>query len=323
MRTKTRAAAGGATALLVLAAAVWLAWPGGSKAPHGGTSPKPTAQTTLLVRPPGASVASPTVGCFAKPSACGWPDASTTGASGILRVVGPIAKTTEGEVIENLAVTGHITVTSAEVTIRNVSIVGDAGLAAIDAHAAPGPVTIDHVTVTYPDGVFPVSAGAIWGRSGLTVRSSNISGSPDGIDASGDPVLIEDNWVHDLRYNIRTKSHDDAIQTLAGNIVIRHNTLDATSPGSNSCLQIGNLLGNLEQLTFENNLCDGGGYSINANPANLLEGKVTAGPLNFVGNRFGRDFKYGLRAHLSAPFTVNWSNNVSDADGRPVPGVRE
>ena len=256
---------------------------------------------------------------MSRPSACGWPDASNTGASGRLSLSGSIIKTTDGEVIRNLAITGHITVTSPNVSIENVSIVGDSSLAAIDAHAADGPVTIDHVTITYPVGVFPVSAGAIWGGAGLTVTSSNISGSPDGIDASGDPVLIQDNWIHDLQYNAAKSTHDDDIQTLAGYITINHNTLDATAPATNSCLQIGNLQGNLKQLTFTRNLCDGGGFSINANPASVKAGKVKAGPLIFTSNQFGRHARYGISAHLGAPFASTWVGNIRDDDRSPVP----
>ena len=152
----------------------------------------------------------------------------------------------------------------------------------------------------------------------MTVTASDISGSPDGIDASGRSVLIQDNWIHNLQYNAAKATHDDDIQTLGGDVTIRHNTLDATAPASNSCLQIGNLLGSLSQLTFANNLCNGGGYSINANPANVLSGVVKAGTLTFVGNRFGTAYRYGVSAHLVAPFVVVWNSNVDDATGAAV-----
>jgi len=275
-----------------------------------GSSPEPS--------PAPSGQSSSTTGCVAHPSSCGYPDATNTGASGTLTPSGPINSTTDGEVIANLAVSGHITVTSANVTIKNVRIVGDNGLAAIDAHAATGPLTIDHVTISYPQGVYPISAGAIWGGNALTVTASDISGSPDGIDASGRSVLIQDNWIHNLQYNAAKATHDDDIQTLGGDVTIRHNTLDATAPASNSCLQIGNLLGSLSQLTFANNLCNGGGYSINANPANVLSGVVKAGTLTFVGNRFGTAYRYGVSAHLVAPFVVVWNSNVDDATGAAV-----
>jgi hypothetical protein len=258
------------------------------------------------------------VGCVAHPSVCGWPDATNTGATGALIASGSILTTTDGQVIQNLAITGHISVTSANVTIKNVRVVGDRSLAAIDAHAATGPVIIDHVTISYPAGVFPSSAGAIWGSSRMVVTSSNISGSPDGIDASGSSILIQNNWIHGLQYNAAKATHDDDIQTLGGSITINHNTLDATAPATNSCLQIGNLQGNLAQLTFVNNLCNGGGYSINANPANVIAGMVSAGPMNFGANRFGNAYHYGIKAHLVAPFSTVWSANIDDASGRPV-----
>ncbi|MGH8890411.1 MAG: hypothetical protein ACRDV3_11755, partial [Acidothermaceae bacterium] len=144
--------------------------PGSSGSGGSGGSPTPAPSQTPPP-PPAAGPTSSTTGCVPHPSSCGYPDASNTGAHGTLTPSGPIDSTTDGEVIANLAVSGHITVTSANVTIKNVRIVGDNSLAAIDAHGATGPVTIDHVTISYPTGVSPGANSAIRGGNGFTVSN--------------------------------------------------------------------------------------------------------------------------------------------------------
>jgi len=132
--------------------------------------------------------------------------------------------------------------------------------------------------------------------------------------------VVQDSSIHNLGRNVAIDSHDDTIQTSGGDETFRHNTLlpyDGTDP-MNSCLQIGDLQGSLSQLTFANNLCDGGNYSINANANNVKLGKVTAGPLTFIGNRFGRDYRYGVKTNLGSPFHTSWSSNVDDATGNSV-----
>ena len=207
--------------------------------------------------------------------------------------------------------------TSANVTIENVRITGGNQFGAIDLHAATGHTTITDVTILSSS----VQLAGMTIRN-ATISRANISGGQDGIDAWGGlgPNVVRDSYIHDLGRNTAIDSHDDAIQTSGGNETFTHNTLlpfDGTDP-MNSCLQIGDLQGSLSQLTFSNNLCDGGNYSINANSSSLRQGKVTAGPLTFAGNRFGRDYRYGIKTNIDSPFRTTWSNNIDDVTGDGV-----
>lgn len=258
-----------------------------------------------------------TTNCLSQPIACGFPDASTTGARGRLKAVDSISNTTDGQVIKNVEIHGFVKVTSANVTIENVRIIGGSQLGAIDLHLATGHTTISDVTIV-------ATSDQLAGMTlrNATVTRADISGSQDGIDSWGGPgpTIVEDSYIHNLNRNRAIDSHDDTLQVSGGDQTFKHNTLlpyDGNDP-MNSCLQIGDLQGDLVQLTFADNLCNGGNYSINANANNVKAGKVTAGPLTFIGNRFGRNYRYGVKLHLGAPFNASWSHNVDDLTDKPV-----
>jgi hypothetical protein len=286
-------------------------------------SPKSAAPNTVQVSntPSASATSSPpltaTKNCLAKPTVCGFPDASTTGFRGPLKATDSISTTTDGQVIKNVEIHGFIKVTSANVTIENVRIVGGAQLGAIDLHLATGHTTITDVTIV-------ATSDQLAGMTlrNATVTRADISGSQDGIDSWGGPgaTVVQDSYIHDLNRNRAIDSHDDTLQISGGNQTFKHNTLlpyDGIDP-MNSCLQIGDLQGDLVQLTFADNLCNGGNYSVNANANNVKAGKVTAGPLTFTANRFGRDYRYGVKIHIGSPFHVTWSHNVDDLTDKPV-----
>jgi hypothetical protein len=318
------------------ARARWQGWqfPGRFSRPgsvgEAGPTSAPTAThtsspTTAAPAPKPASSSgssgSGTTGCVAHPSACGYPDASNTGASGTLTASGSITSTTNGQVIKNLDIHGFIAVTSANVTIENVKITatGDQ-FGGIDLVHSTGHTTITNVTIVASS----AQLAGITARD-ATITRANISGGQDGIDswapntATG-ATVIEDSYIHDLARNTAVSSHDDTIQTSGGDQTIKHNTLIPFTGGDpmNACLQIGDLQGDLVQLTFTGNLCDGGNYSINANGNNVNLGKVKAGPLTFTNNRFGRDYRYGVQANLGSPFRTTWTGNIDDATGKAV-----
>jgi hypothetical protein len=261
-------------------------------------------------------------GCVADPSGCGYPDASNTGASGSLTASGSITSTTDGQVIKNLFVTGYIKVTSANVVIENVKVVGGDMFGAIDTQGATGHTTVSDVTL-----IASVSQLAGMTVRDTTIERANISGGQDGIDlwgGLGDHNVVEDSYIHDLSRSAADDSHDDTLQTSGGTETFIHNTLlpfNGSDP-MNSCLQIGALQGNLGSLTFSSNLCDGGNYSLNANSSGIgavLKGSVlTAGPLTYTNNRFGSDYRFGVQIHLGSPFHTTWTGNIDDTTGNGV-----
>jgi hypothetical protein len=294
--------------------------PSTSRPPAKNSTPPPSP-TPSATSSTGTEGQASGTGCLAKPSACGYPDASNTGSHGTLTASGSITSTTNGQVIENLDVHGHISVTSANVTIRNVRVTQvDDQFGGIDLRNATGHTTVSDVTVVASlDQLADITA------RDTTIERANLSGAQDGIDSWAGKgytgyTVIADSYIHDLARNTAVSSHDDTIQTSGGDETFRHNTLIPFTGGDpmNACLQIGDLQGDLIKLVFDNNLCDGGNYSINANANNVKLGNVSAGPMTFTNNRFGRDYRYGVETNLGSPFRTTWTGNVDDATGKAV-----
>jgi hypothetical protein len=238
-------------------------------------------------------------------SASSWPNATNTGvpAGTSLTPSSSISVTTDGAVIENLDITGSITVLANNVTIRNVRITSG-----------------DYYPIRYFDndnvGLL-VEDSEIIGLSGsvtsaiafqhYTARRLNVHGMADGFKADAD-VLIEDCWIHDLSNG--AEEHNDGVQSTGGKgVTIRHSNI---SGASNAAVQTGDLGGATEDLTIEDNLLSGGGYTLN------IRGTGTTRPKNtrVINNRFRRDAVYG-------PWTIDDQNptvtgNTYD-DGSPIP----
>jgi hypothetical protein len=139
-----------------------------------------------------------------------WPNDANTGVpfGTPLAVSGSIIVTTDGAVIENLDITGSITVLANNVTIRKVRLTSG-----------------DYYPIRYFDnnntGLL-VEDSEIIGLSGdvtsaiafqhYTARRLNIHGMADGLKADAD-VLIEDCWIHNLSNG--PTEHNDGVQSPA------------------------------------------------------------------------------------------------------------
>lgn len=233
-----------------------------------------------------------------------WPNATNTGVpSGTsLTPSGSITVTANGAVVENLDISGSITVLANNVTIRKVRITSG-----------------DYYPIRYFDndntGLL-VEDSEIVGLSGnvtsaiafdhYTARRLNIHGMADGLKADAD-VLIEDCWIHDLSNG--PSEHNDGVQSTGGKgVTIRHNSI---SGASNAAVQTGDLGGATEDLTIEDNLLSGGGWTLN------IRGTGATRPTNtrVINNRFGRDAAYGPWAIDDPNPTI--TGNVYD-DGSPI-----
>ena len=198
--------------------------------------PTPTPTVTPTVPPTGT-------GCAARPSSCGYPDATTTGvpAGTVLKRVpqdvssGPgwhydtrgwVQIDGAGATFSGYSVTDSIDVTANNVTISNVSSLIGGESWAIGLRHAQG-VTISNVKIAAPDlstNRLMVGIKDIYGDStSLTVRRSDISGTSTGIQV--DAGLIEDNYIHDLGF--KTGDHINGTTSNAGStqLTIRHNTV--------------------------------------------------------------------------------------------------
>jgi hypothetical protein len=204
---------------------------------------------------------------------------------------------------------GCVTVNAPNVTIRNSRITGDCWTAVDNDSTA---LTIEDSTVIATTGA---TVGVGW--SDYTLRRVEISGGSDGAFANGN-VLVEDSWIHGM---IPTgDSHNDGIQVTSGsNITIRHNTID-NALSETSAIMLGADQGNISGITVENNLLNGGGYTLYAG-ANPPTGK-TISNIRLIGNHFGRTYwstcgYYGPMAAQDDP-EITMSGNVWDDTGAAI-----
>jgi hypothetical protein len=217
---------------------------------------------------------------------------------------GSVMAMNDGQVIENLDITGEIAVLANNVTIRNVRITsGDYYPIRYFDNNNTG-LLVEDTEIVGLSG--DVTAGISFAH--YTARRVNIHGTADGLKGDSD-VVIEDSWIHDLSNG--PGEHNDGLQTTGGKgVTLRHNVV---SGASNATVQAGDDFGTAtEDLRIECNWLGGGGYTLNIRGAGATVPKNT----QVIGNRFTGDWAYGPWVIDDPAPTV--TGNVSDADGTPI-----
>jgi len=229
---------------------------------------------------------------------CGFPDTTNTGvpAGVTLTNSGSIDVTTDGAVVQNLNINGHITIDADNVTIKNVRITYSSYYP-IDYSGHTGLVVQDSEIIgTNTD----VTAALSF--TNYTARRLNVHGSADGIKADSN-TDVEDSYIHDLATGSGT--HNDGIQNTGGsNVTVRHNTIIAAGT---SCVQFGSENGSPSNILVDSNLLDGAGYMI------YLDVKGTNRTI--TNNHFGRDYEFGL---FTGGGALVQSGNIWDDTGASV-----
>lgn len=231
---------------------------------------------------------------------CGWPGAGNTGvpAGTTLTNANGRTITANNTVIDGQNITGNITVNATGVIIRNSKINytgnGGGGSGAIKV-LANATATIENVEI---DGQGAVHT-CVWHEgSNIVVRKVNCHDVEDGMfswglntgsSISGNNFTIEDNYIHALRGN-ESNGHYDGWQTEgAANGSIKHNTFYTSTDGT-SLIAIWNSHKNSTNITVENNLMAGGGFSIYAQDYHPSEaspaGGYTVTNISFKDNKF-------------------------------------
>lgn len=131
----------------------------------------------------------------------------------------------------------------------------------------------------------------------------DVSGCSDGVKMENGASLV-DSWIHDLSRG--ADDHNDGIQITGGsNITIRHNRIE--NPRSQtSAILVGGEFGAPSNILIENNLLDGGNYTVYLDPHGT--NRVIR------GNVFTRSHVYGP-ARVEGQ--VDWSGNTYE-DGKAV-----
>lgn len=249
---------------------------------------------------------------------CGWPGPTNTGAvasqcpGGVLTVnSGSASRTitvsTAGATISCQNITGCLNITAANVMVTNVKIACNSGKTGTAANGTAAifvddgaSATVNHVEINAMNGVH----SCIWHQgTSLSVTAVNCYGADDGIfswadtsysSTTGDHFTIADSYFHD--FTIKTSNgHVDGYQTEgAGNGLIDHNTYLMTSDSGNndtdSAVAIWDSLKSSHDITVQDNLIAGGGFSMYAEDYDPSEASPAGGAsvtnIVYTGNKF-------------------------------------
>ena len=243
----------------------------------------------------------------------GFPSAATTGVlpNSVLTQTGPLDITTPNVTIRNMLVIGCVTIDASGVSIINSKIVcAKTKTVGISVNPNAVGIVLDHVEIDGGD----LALAGLAGKS-FTATALNIHDVGDGVHLGRDTTFV-DSYVHDL--DVQPGLHHDDLQTLKGstatNITVEHDTLLAISPAANgnSSYHVGG--GDLTDVLITDNYMDGGNDTIE-----IDNGRTK---MNFVisDNFFGRDYKDHLIS-IHKTTTVLFTGNVWADTDLPVPST--
>ena len=278
-------------------------------------------------------------GCFATPSACGYPDATNSGvpAGTALTTVSSVTLSA-GQTLEGKTVTNGVRVTGANVTIRNSVIKepsGGNGSTAIELANGATNFTIEHSEVTGNGSKTNAPESNVWNHynnAGFKVIGSYLHGVPDNIE--GAVAEVRDSFIAvDAEYS---GAHSEDIYLCGANANVQHSTLYNESDETSLIFGDG-ICGTGNAVTVENSLLAGGGYMLQP------DSKGVSAPVRIVDNRVGRCLTtahqdsgggyvcasgtdangywprgghYGLDTELGS--SAVWSGNVWDDNSQPM-----
>jgi len=231
----------------------------GSWSGCGGNSP-PSPPTTTTVAPTTTtsststtSTSTSTTTSTTAPPSTGFPDATNTGWSGTLAPSGTITTSSDGQVIEDLDISGVVRVNHNNVTIRNVKVSNGF----IDLNPSTDGTVIEDCEL---DGSSQTSNVEAVRYARYEIRRCDIHGYGEGAKANG-AVIIEDNYMHDFQSFLHQGAHHDGIQAEWGdNITIRHNTIDMGVDGANAAIFVQPNNDHSKVIVDDNLLASNGGF---------------------------------------------------------------
>lgn len=268
---------------------------------------------------PTSTAPSPTspanTGCMAVPSACGYPDASNTGAGRGLTVwQGDYHTSRDGQVVSGLDIRGTLYIDNSGVVARNFKATGAGGSSwgvVVGQHATVTGVAISDCTIdggrSDQGGISAQGASTSW-----SMTRCDISNGENGIRPSGH-ATVSDCWVHDLASSAAAP-HYDAVEVYSGTgSVFDHDTL-ILNHDQTSVLNVQGDFGPVAGTVLSNSLVNGGGWTLNIRS---LAASVTGTVV--TNNRFGDDHGYGYAA-INDGTTTAISGNVRDTTGANIDG---
>lgn len=240
---------------------------------------------------------------MATTSTGGWPDSTNTGvSSGItLTPSGDLVVTQAGAVISGLNITGTVYINAANVTLENCKITSTSFAIVQIAQGVTG-TTVQNCEI---NGVGTGNDGSYGILGQGTFIGNNIYNVENGIGVQGSNTLIKDNYIHNL--SASGAPHYDGIEIDGGNsnVVIQHNTV-INEHDQTSAVMIDNYWGPISNITVDNNLLFGGGYTVYSD-AQFSGGSITG--VSITNNHIGGGYWGPTDFNNSSP---TYTGNIND-----------
>jgi hypothetical protein len=264
-----------------------------------------------------------------------WPSTSNTGLTNpnnLTVINGDTTITANGAIVQNLDVRGTLNIQADDVTVGNCRVWIGAFWGIVVASGCSGILIEDcEIGKNYVNSSKGILIGAE-DSTEVTIQRCYIHHVGDGIFGGGgsDPspkakLTVQDCYISD----IRETDGDDSLDTIddhkgdgmefLGQIreaLILHNHIEVPSDQT-SCLLFECNWGNLQNVTIENNLLNGAGYTVYTR---IREGRTFEG-LTIVNNHFGRDYNFGIHSNDVDLSELTAYGNVWYDNGEPVPGM--
>lgn len=268
--------------------------------------------------------------CMVKPSACGYPDRTNTGAprGAVLTGSGSITISTPGAVLSALTITGLVTVDAPNVTIRDSVITNcdNHGFAIFNTAGANG-TRIENTTVRGADAGRCALAAGIQNAAGpITldrVQAYNVDSAFHGVGTIMNSYFLDNAEIPGEHYEPIFHAGGDGSP-----LVVDHNTL-LNPHQQTAAVFVTDYNGAVGKVSITNNLIAGGGFTVYGGTDQ--KAPVT-GPFIVTGNRFARCLSrscpdqhgywpkggyWGLAAYINKLVTT-WRGNYWDDNLRPA-----
>jgi hypothetical protein len=260
--------------------------------------------------------------CVTRLRACGYPSAATTGVKNErkLKKSGSVTADRDGQVVENLDITGEINITASNVVVRNVRVSASDGDWVVIIRPGAENVTIKDSEIMSPAGA-TVDNACIFNISDTRPRMVrlDIHGCSAGVSSGGG--RLRDSYIHDPGYTPGLSHITLVASNSDGHFTIKHNTI-LNPYDQTAAVAFYQDFGAQSDNLVVDNLLAGGGYVVYGGNGDYAE----THDIRFVGNRISRIYHrrggyYGVVASFDRHNPGNeWSGNYWDDTLKAVHG---
>jgi hypothetical protein len=283
---------------------------------------EPPVEEQPKTTPPVEENPSGKTNCINVPSACGYPDATNTGApagAALTSKSGEVSVTKAGTTVKDLAVTGEIDIEANNTIVEDDEVTASAGSGNRGIYIAPGVTgtVIDHVTC---HGAGKGTQYCIFNKDSSTkIEYSYLYNCGECLNGPGEIT----NSFFDVTAVISGEHYEDIYYGGGeGPLIVNHDTM-LNPQGQTATVFASTDFGDQTTLTITNNLLAGGGYTLYGGTSCTTGGcGSVVGPVTVTGNRFSSKYYpdsgyYGVASYFDNALTT-WSGNIWDANLKPV-----